>query len=222
MTDIEAHVGGKVAKHLLPYLTESHPNQLTTVKALLDHLEESYKDKEHFKDKLSGKLPSTLPAYLDDNVSFDQYVKLCTQLAHQMHISNKKRDAKRKTNQSTPSGSANRSTPRNTRSDTGNASGRAKNNRNSNIKTSNDANRTPTTKGRNILNSSKLLKLARKGKCFNCQQKGHVSRDCPLNGAEKEARLQTIVATFVSSRDKAKTSDDVTVEGAEETETPKK
>lgn len=59
MTDIEAHVGGTVSKNLLPYLKDSHPDQVTTSEALLQHLEETYLDVTLMRSpRLSGS-PST-------------------------------------------------------------------------------------------------------------------------------------------------------------------
>jgi hypothetical protein len=191
---------GKAGLHIGPRLTIDASNPYRDVEDLIDHLKtvfdnpnratEAYveyqalvmKPKDDFNDFLAefvrlaeesrqpqdfrqrtlyDKLPNMLQSQMmqvvdDPDVDFDKFVHLCQRTAHNITLQQKNRDTRRAAT-STPSGQ----TPTKTT-----------------LTAKTMKNESPTTRSK-LMNADKRAALMKEGRCFTCEEKGHVTRDCP-------------------------------------------
>nr|AAK01618.1 Gag protein [Pyricularia grisea] len=224
---VESRLGGDAADTLLPYLNDTHPDQITTYDGIMGHLREEYKDtkledtardeldklimstkdkfmifknkfvklagqsglpKRSWKRELHRRLPTNLRVAMviyhqDTNVSFDAYVRTADGISYDLtkaYASRTEDKNKTKTTsiKKTTGGSV---IPR--------AGGPAR-----------------TTGGavdegqKGKLSVEEMRGLIRTGKCFQCREPGHISRNCPNGDTGRptisEDRVNQIIASY--------------------------
>ncbi|KAL2017203.1 hypothetical protein VTK56DRAFT_2410 [Thermocarpiscus australiensis] len=138
--------------------------------------------KHEFNRRLSDSLQRALAgAFLDDTVTFDQFVRLGMQHAMINKRVSERRAANRQTNPAKPNQKA---SPRKTTTG-GAATNTGKPNAGSFDRK---------------LTQDKVRILYQEGRCFVCREKGHTSRDCPKkiqqDTVDREARLKALQAKW--------------------------
>lgn len=230
---IQSRVGGKASSDLMPYCRRDHPDQLTTAAKMMDHLWKQYdnpsrredarkaynklvykpsddfakfkndfvrlagelkKPRSEWKEEFNSKLTPTLQTSLvsqfaDDNLSFEEYSTYALRISNILKHAQQERAA-------SSAASTTSSSRRSGRSQGSSSGGRS----------SASSFARPSIPKRS---PEEIRRLATEGRCFICEDKGHVSRECPGKAQadrEKAVRISNIdhiIATFATKDDES-------------------
>ncbi|KAK4181955.1 hypothetical protein QBC35DRAFT_457823, partial [Podospora australis] len=243
MVYIESRLDPSVVADILPYYDPHHPEQIKNSEQLLEHLKETYIDKNKrsnastelytlemninqdfdafkikyiraagaahlpkvaWKSDFENRLPPELTgpsaaSFLDDSVTFNHYCQIISKIAN-----SEKRAFKGKVQK------AKDASPRAAGSGGGRASGT------STLRPSGGQPRRAPLPTRTKEEAERLFN---EGRCFVCEQKGHLRKECPKRGkqnvdADRKARLAMIYR--MHNIDDHKDYDDSASSGEEE------
>jgi hypothetical protein len=211
-------VGGKASDHLAPRLRDDAPNRFETAEEMFQHLKSIFLDpnralkakhklrfmtmkpsnkfhdfltdflfhaneanmpESEYKSELYQRLTPrmkelTLQQWISKTTSFNDFSEYCMQVSHTLEQNYQDR-------KSAPSDEK-LAKKTNDKRDL-----RGKNN-------------SDTTSGIEKLDKDERQILMKEGKCFNCKEKGHLSRDCPLKNKTLELKaLETLEGSTVFS-----------------------